>query len=123
MTVLLAIAVAGAIGAPLRFFVDGFVQGRFGQVFPLGTLVVNVSGSLLLGLVTGLALYHAFPDLPVAFLATGFCGAYTTFSTFGYETVRLADENAGLAAGANSLLSMVAGLVAAAAGLAVAAVL
>jgi CrcB protein len=119
--ILLAIGLAGAIGAPARFVVDGLVAERLGQVFPWGTFIINVSGSLLLGLLTGLALYHGFPSVPRAFLATGFCGAYTTFSTFGYETVRLADENAGLQAAANALGSLAAGLLAAAAGLALAA--
>lgn len=119
--ILLVIAIGGAIGAPLRFVVDGFVQDRLGAVFPWGTFVINTSGSLLLGLLTGLALNHGFPDVPKAFLATGFCGAYTTFSTFGYETVRLADDNAGLLAGANALGSLAAGLAAAAAGFSLAA--
>jgi fluoride exporter len=121
--ILLAIGLAGAIGAPARFVVDGLVAERLGQVFPWGTFIINVSGSLLLGLLTGVALYHGFPSVPRAFLATGFCGAYTTFSTFGYETVRLADENAGLQAAANALGSLAAGLLAAAAGLALAALI
>lgn len=117
----LAIALAGIVGAPLRFIVDGFVQDRIGRVFPWGTFVVNVSGSLLLGFLTGIALYHGLPEVPKAFLATGFCGAYTTFSTFGYETLRLAEEDSGLLAGANALGSLAAGLAAAAAGLGLAA--
>jgi len=118
---ILAIALAGAIGAPLRFVLDGFVQDRLGQAFPWGTFVVNVSGSLLLGFVTGVALYHGLPEVPEAFLATGFCGAYTTFSTFGYETVRLAERDARLLAGANALGSLATGLAATAGGLALAA--
>jgi fluoride exporter len=120
---LLAIALAGAIGAPVRFMVDGFVQDRLGQVFPWGTFVVNVSGSLLLGFITGVALYHGFPSVPKAFLATGFCGTYTTFSTFGYETIRLAERNAVLMASANVLGSLGTGLAAAAGGLGLAALL
>lgn len=126
--VLLVIALAGAIGAPLRFIVTGFVTQRlgaafpWGSAFPWGTLVVNVSGSLLLGFVTGVALYHGFPDVPEAFLATGFCGAYTTFSTFGYETVRLWEDSAGRLAAANALGSVVAGLAAAVGGLGLASV-
>ena len=119
--IVLVIALAGAIGAPLRFVIDGMVTDRLGQVFPWGTFVINVSGSLLLGFLTGLALYHGFPSVPKAFLATGFCGAYTTFSTFGYETIRLADQNARPLAIANALGSLAAGLVAAAAGLGLAA--
>lgn len=83
--------VAGAIGAPVRYLVDGFVQDKMSHEFPWGTLVINVSGSFLLGLITGLALYHAFPATPKTVLGSGFCGAYTTFSTFTYETVRLAE--------------------------------
>ena len=58
------IALAGAVGAPLRYLVDRFVQARTPWVFPLGTFVINVSGSLLLGVISGLALYHAFPGTP-----------------------------------------------------------
>ncbi|MGH3986955.1 MAG: fluoride efflux transporter CrcB [Actinomycetes bacterium] len=120
---ILAIALAGAIGAPLRFMVDGFIKDRLRPVFPWGTFVVNMSGSVLLGFLTGVALYHGFPSVPKAFLATGFCGAYTTFSTFGYETIRLAEGGEGLVAGANALGSLAAGLAAAVSGLALAAVL
>lgn len=119
----LAIALAGALGATLRFVVDGFVQDRLGPVFPWGTLVVNVSGSLLLGFLTGLALFHGFPGVPKAILATGFLGAYTTFSTLGYETIGLAEANSVRLAGANALGSLAAGLAAAAGGLALAALL
>jgi fluoride exporter len=118
-----ALLVAGAIGAPTRYLVDGFVQDRVRGVFPWGTFVINVSGSLLLGFVTGLALYHGLGDLPQTAIGTGFCGAYTTFSTFSYETVRLLEEGSvGLAAG-NAFGSVIAGLAAAAAGLAIAAAL
>ncbi len=121
--VLLAIALAGAIGAPLRFVVGGIVTRRLGQAFPWGTLASNLSGSLLLGFLSGVALYHGLPEVPKAFLATGFCGAYTTFSTFGYETVELWEKDAGLLALANALGSVAAGLAAAIGGLALAAVL
>ena len=80
------------MGAPARYLLDGYVQARARGGLPLGTLVINVSGSLVLGFLTGLALYHAFPATPKTVLGTGFCGAYTTFSTFAYETVRLAEE-------------------------------
>ena len=119
--IILAIAAAGALGAVTRFMVDGYVQERFGQAFPWGTFIINVTGSLLLGFIVGLALDHGFGGVPYALLATGFCGAYTTFSTFGYETVRLAEQSSGLPAGANALASLVAGLVAAVLGLALAA--
>jgi CrcB protein len=83
---------ACAVGAPVRYVVDGLISDRAPGKFPWGTLVVNISGSALLGLLTGLALYHAFPKAPRLILGTGFCGAYTTFSTFTFETVRLMED-------------------------------
>ncbi len=117
---LLAIALAGAIGAVARFVADGYLRERLDAPFPVGTFVINTTGSLLLGFLTGLALHVGFPRLPYAFLATGFCGAYTTFSTFSYETVRLAQANARRLAVAYVLCSLVAGLVAAGLGLSLA---
>ena len=121
--IVLGIAVAGAIGAPARYLLDGWLTRRLPSGFPWGTFVVNVSGSLLLGLVAGLGLYHGLPQAPRLLLATGFCGAYTTFSTFSYETVRLIETDTTAAAVANTLGSALAGLLAAAAGLAGAAAL
>jgi fluoride exporter len=81
----LLVAVGGAVGAVLRHLVDVGLAARFGRRFPLGTLVVNVAGSLVLGLVTGAA-----PSPPLAaLLGTGFCGALTTYSTFAAQTLRL----------------------------------
>jgi CrcB protein len=115
--------IAGAIGAPTRYMVDGFVQYRTPGVFPFGTLVINVSGSFLLGIITGLALYHGLAPLPRAAIGTGFCGAYTTFSTFSYETVRLIEEGSVRLAATNVALSVVIGLAAAGLGLWLTAVL
>ena len=112
------IAIAGALGAPVRYLLDGIVSDRVDGVFPLGTFVVNVSGSFVLGVLTGLVLYHAFPTDPKVVLGTGFCGAFTTFSTFAYETVRLAEERAYVAALQNALGSILLPSLAAAAGLA-----
>jgi fluoride exporter len=83
---------AGVIGAPARYLVDGLVLDRTEGGLPLGTLFINITGSLVLGVLTGLVLYHAFPSTPKTILGTGFCGAYTTFSTFTYETIRLVEE-------------------------------
>jgi CrcB protein len=116
-----AFVAAAAVGAPLRYLVDGAVGDRTEGVFPWGTFVVNVTGSLLFGFVTGLALYHAFPATPKVVLGTGFCGAYTTFSTFTFETVRLVEEGAPGEAFRNALGTLVAGALAAGAGLALAA--
>ena len=115
--------VAGAIGAPCRYLLDNFVHDRIRGAFPWGTWVVNVSGSLLLGLITGAALYHSFPNTPKIVLGTGFCGAYTTFSTFTFETLRLLEEGQITAALMNAATSLVAATLAAALGLALAAAL
>jgi fluoride exporter len=117
----LGIALAGAVGAPARYLVDGVVLDRTECGLPAGTFVVNVSGSFLLGVLTGLALYHAFPSTPKAILGTGFCGAYTTFSTFTYEIVRLAEQGARRSALRVLLASLVGPALAAALGLALAA--
>ena len=122
MSALVAVAVAGGLGAPARYVLDAFVADRAGGVFPWGTLVVNVSGSLVLGMVTGLALYHGLGELPRVAAGAGFCGAYTTFSTFSYETVRLLEDGSVLEAGLNVGASLVVGALAAAVGLAVMAV-
>ena len=112
---------AAAVGAPLRYVVDSYVGNRTEGVFPWGTFLVNASGSFTLGVLTGLALYHAFPKTPRVILGTGFCGAYTTFSTFTFETVRLMEEGAAAEALANILSTLVVCAAAAAVGLALAA--
>ena len=105
------------IGAPLRYLIDGVVQDHTDGVFPHGTWVINVTGSLLLGVLTGLALYHGFGKVPKTILGTGFCGAYTTFSTFTFETVRLAEEGDLRDAARNAALSLLLGGMAAGVGL------
>ena len=89
-----AFVAAGGGGAVARFLLDRAVVDRTRGVFPWGTLVINVTGSLLLGLITGLALHHGLSKSAKIVLGTGFCGAYTTFSTFSFETVRLIEEGA-----------------------------
>ena len=116
----IGLVVAGAIGAPCRYLLDTFVQERTAGAFPWGTFLINVSGSLLLGLITGAALYHAFPTTPKIILGTGFCGAYTTFSTWTFESVRLLEEGAVREALVNAVLSIAAGASAAGVGLALA---
>ena len=108
----LGVVVLGGVGAVLRFTVDGLVSARTSGLFPHGTLVVNVSGTLLLGLLGGLA-----PDERVALLAgTALTGAYTTFSTWMFETQRLTEDRQASRAAANIAVSMVLGLAAAALG-------
>lgn len=113
----------GALGAVARYGLDGFVQSRTRGVFPWGTFVVNVSGSLLLGILAGWSLYHGLGNFPKVVLGMGFCGSFTTFSTFSYETIRLVEEGSVLQAGLNALGSVAAGLAAAALGIAVMAAL
>jgi CrcB protein len=120
---ILALVIGGAVGAPSRLVVDEVVQRRGAGVFPWGTFVINVTGSFVLGVVTGLVLYHGLGNVPRALIGTGFCGAYTTFSTFSYETVRLVEEGSLGAAVGNVAGSVAAGLAAAALGLALVAVL
>ncbi|HEX3813622.1 MAG TPA: fluoride efflux transporter CrcB [Mycobacteriales bacterium] len=117
----LLVALAGGVGAPMRYLVDIWVQRRTARLFPWGTFAINVTGSLLLGFVTGLALFHGFPDTPKLLIGTGFCGAYTTFSTFTFESVRLGQERAARQAIGNVVGSVVLGLGAAALGLLLAA--
>jgi CrcB protein len=88
----LAVAVAGGLGAVARLVLDGALRSLFRINYPFGTTVINVTGSFLLGLVTGLALVHGLPPEWRAILGTGFLGGYTTFSTASYETVRLAQQ-------------------------------
>ena len=85
----LAVAVAGGVGAVLRALIIHLVARRRSDPLPLGTMVVNASGSLLLGFLTGLSLYHGFGphDLDVA--GVGLCGGYTTWSTASWETLHL----------------------------------
>jgi CrcB protein len=85
----LALALAGGLGAGTRFVLDGVVGRSVSTAFPLGTVLINISGSFLLGIVAGLAVTGAVPQ-PVALVAgTGFLGGYTTFSTASVEAVRL----------------------------------
>lgn len=117
-----AFVAAGAAGAPARYLLDRAVAERAQGAFPWGTFVINITGTFLFGLLTGLGLNHAFPKVPRVVFGIGFCGAYTTFSTFTFETVRLLEEGALSAALRNAAGSLLAGSFAAAAGLAVAAI-
>ncbi|MDA8392773.1 MAG: fluoride efflux transporter CrcB [Actinomycetota bacterium] len=117
--VVASVAAGGAVGAPSRYLMDRFVTSKRKTSLPVGTMAVNVSGSFLLGVFTSLAL----PPLAAALLATGFCGGYTTFSTFEFETVRLVEERLRGQALLNIGLSLLAGLLAAAAGMATGAAL
>ena len=116
-----AFLVAAAIGAPARYLLDGWVQERRGGDFPMGTLVVNLVGCLALGVVTGLGIHHGLAGEARAALGSGGLGAFTTFSAVSFETVRLVEVGDARAAARNVLAQGLGGLLAAAAGLAVAA--
>lgn len=109
------IAIGSALGGVSRYLVGGLVQRASGAGFPTGTLVVNVTGSFLLGLFLryGLETPTLTPELR-AFLTIGFCGGYTTFSTFSYEAVALLEDGqwsrAAFYMGASLLLSLAATL-------------
>ncbi|MFD0143137.1 MULTISPECIES: fluoride efflux transporter CrcB [unclassified Streptomyces] len=100
------LVVAGAVvGAPLRYLTDRALRARRDSVFPWGTFTVNVVGSFVLGLLTGVSSAHAR-----LLLATGLCGALTTYSTFSYETLKLYESGAKGYAAANVAGSLAAGL-------------
>ncbi|MGW4564817.1 fluoride efflux transporter CrcB [Streptomyces sp. NPDC004561] len=105
------LVVAGAmVGAPMRYLTDRAVQKRHDTVFPWGTFTVNVAGCLILGLLSGAAAAGTASAHVQLLLGTGLCGALTTYSTFSYETLRLAEDGARFFAAANVVASVVAGL-------------
>ena len=114
------VAATGACGAALRYVVDTVVSDRVAAVFPYGTLVVNISGSFVLGLITGFALDHGLGAATQLAIGTGLIGAYTTFSTFTLESWSLVQAGEALAAVRNIAASVLAGALAAAAGWALA---
>lgn len=120
---LLAVAAAGFAGAVGRYLVDLAVQHRTQSALPVGTLVVNVTGSAALGFVVGIGLYQGLADVSRAVVGTGFLGSYTTFSTFAYETIRLLEDGSRFEALANMAANTFLGLAAASTGLAIAAAL
>jgi fluoride exporter len=110
MQLYLLIALGGALGSVLRFFLDGVVTAQFGATFPWGTLVVNVTGSFLIGFIYTLTepagRWFATPEIRL-FLMTGICGGYTTFSAFSLRTLTLARGGEWLYAGANIVASVI----------------
>jgi len=114
------VALGGALGALARYGISGWVYDRLGENFPWGTLVVNLVGCLALGLVIRWLQVSAVAPEVRPFLTIGVLGAFTTFSTFSYETVALLQEGQWLRAGLYMGGSVVLGLIAMVAGMALA---
>jgi CrcB protein len=118
----LLVALLGGAGAAARFWVDGAIRARGRTILPIATITINVTGSLLIGLIAGAHLYRGLPGTWELLLATGFCGGYTTFSTAMVETVRLAEADERGRAVLNVLGTLVVTVGAAAAGVSIMAV-
>ena len=108
----LAISIGAVLGANARYLLGGWVLDRMGAEFPCGTLLINVSGSFVIGLVYALIEKHGAPDWVRPLVIVGFLGAYTTFSTFSLDTLAMAERGAWLAAGAYIVGSVTASLAA-----------
>lgn len=116
MTVLL-VALGAAVGAPLRYVTDQFVQAKApAVVLPWGTLIVNVIGSFLLGMMAAASARGGLSDDALALGGIGFCGALSTYSTFSYDTVRLLEDGNPSAGLVNIVVNLAGGLAAATAG-------
>ncbi|MEV6278562.1 fluoride efflux transporter CrcB [Nocardia sp. NPDC051832] len=102
------VVLGGMLGAPARYLLDQAVAARFGSRLPWGTLTVNIVGSAVLGALIGAGVDGSW----LAVAGTGFCGALTTYSTFGYETIQLVTDGAYASACGNVVLNVAAGLAA-----------
>jgi CrcB protein len=118
LTKYLAVALGSALGGVLRYYLGGTLLSRMAAPFPTATFVINVTGSFIIGFFLTLATerFHISPHVRLA-VAVGFVGAYTTFSTFEYETARLVEEKDFMLALMNVLLSVVIGFIAVWAGI------
>ena len=117
MISILVVMLGGAIGAIARYQLDGLIQDHTHGSLPIGTLVINVSGALALGILVGLRIEHGLPATLELAAGTGFCGAFTTFSSLMYESTRLTQDGAYRAATRTLSLNLVLGGAAACLGL------
>jgi CrcB protein len=111
------IAIGGALGSVSRYWINGFVSDKIGASFPWGTLVINVVGSFVIGLVGAIASPEGRLDsqqrqFATQFLMIGVCGGYTTFSSFSWQTLNLMRDREWLYAGGNIVLSVILCLIA-----------
>jgi len=112
------VGLGGFVGANARYWLGGWIMARLGSAFPYGTFVINITGSFILGMIMGVLEGHVLSPAVRLALAIGFVGAYTTFSTWTYETLRLIENGSLLMATINVVGSMLVGLLAAVSGLA-----
>jgi CrcB protein len=111
------VALGGALGSVARFWVNGLVSEKFGASFPWGTLLINLTGSFVIGVIGALAIPEGRLDssarvFATQFLMVGICGGYTTFSSFSLQTLNLMRDREWLYAGGNIVLSVVLCLIA-----------
>ncbi len=116
----LLICLAGGLGAALRLVLDSLIRTRLKSTYPVGTAVINLTGSLLLGLLTGLTTGHLVPQQYQLIIGTGLLGGYTTFSAASFETVRLLEDRRYVAATFHGLGMLIGCTAASALGYAVA---
>lgn len=102
------VALGSALGGPSRYFVSGIVGRHIGETFPWGTMVVNVSGAFMIGLIAAAAMVEGLMPMPIGwqFAVTGFLGTYTTVSSFSLQTMALGRDGQFLKAGGNAVLSL-----------------
>ena len=117
MIAYLWVAIGGALGSVSRFWLNGIVSSRFGETFPWGTMLINDSGSFIIGVIGALAVPEGRMDsssraFATQFLMIGICGGFTTFSSFSLQTLNLLRDREWLYAGGNVILSVVLCLVA-----------
>jgi CrcB protein len=117
MLAYLWVALGGALGSVARFGLNGLISARFGETFPWGTLIINVTGSLVIGVIGAVASPEGRMDsqsraFATQFLMIGICGGYTTFSSFSWQTLQRLQDRDWLYAGGNVVLSVVLCLIA-----------
>ncbi len=117
MLLALAVGVVAGVGAACRYVADQVISHRHHSVLPWGTITINVTGSFVLGLTTGLASHHGLSMTAATIIGSGFCAGFTTFSTWMWETIALSETGALVGAAINVLATLAVGLAAAALGL------